>query len=187
MEKYLRISSYIRKPFLIYDFATAPLWISLYVRKIFFPFFISVVTCRGTLVCGPPLWPPTWRSGSRIAVGRPRPPPGQGPGSWPPPASQTSPTVGWIRSPQQPGRPATAAGCSRHQIHVILVWIRIRIRGSMPLTNGSGSFYNKISFFLASWRSMMKIAGSGDPCLWLTDPDPDAAIFIIDLQEAKKN
>ncbi len=29
MGKYLRISSYIRKPFLIYDFATAPLWISL--------------------------------------------------------------------------------------------------------------------------------------------------------------
>ncbi len=28
--KYLRISSYIRKPFLIYDFATIPLWISLY-------------------------------------------------------------------------------------------------------------------------------------------------------------
>jgi hypothetical protein len=25
------------------------------------------------------------------------------------------------------------------QIHDILVWIRIRIRGSMPLTNGSGS------------------------------------------------
>ncbi len=31
-------SSYIRKPFLIYDFATAPLWISLYMRKIFFSF-----------------------------------------------------------------------------------------------------------------------------------------------------
>ncbi len=28
MGKYLRISSYIRNPFLIYDFATAPLWIS---------------------------------------------------------------------------------------------------------------------------------------------------------------
>ncbi len=43
MGKYLRISSYIRKPFLIYDFATAPLRISLYVYEenlIFF--FISV-------------------------------------------------------------------------------------------------------------------------------------------------
>ncbi len=36
MGKYLRISSCIRKPFLIYDFATAHLWISLYTRKIFF-------------------------------------------------------------------------------------------------------------------------------------------------------
>ncbi len=33
MGKYLRISSFIRKPFLIYDFATAPLWFSLYMRK----------------------------------------------------------------------------------------------------------------------------------------------------------
>ncbi len=40
MGKYFRSSSYIRKPFLIYDFATAPLWISLYMRKIFF--FLSV-------------------------------------------------------------------------------------------------------------------------------------------------
>ncbi len=38
MGKYFCISSYIRKPFLIYDFATAPLWISLYMRKIFFSF-----------------------------------------------------------------------------------------------------------------------------------------------------
>ncbi len=40
MGKYLRISSYIRKSFLIYDFAiaTAPLWISLYMRKILFCF-----------------------------------------------------------------------------------------------------------------------------------------------------
>ncbi len=37
--KYFRISSYIRKPFLIYDFATAPLWISLYMRKILFSFY----------------------------------------------------------------------------------------------------------------------------------------------------
>ncbi len=36
--KYLRISSYIRKPFLMYDFAPDPLWISLYIRKILFSF-----------------------------------------------------------------------------------------------------------------------------------------------------
>jgi hypothetical protein len=46
------------------------------------------------------------------------------------------------------------------RIHAILGWIRIRIRGSMPLTNGSGS-------------------GS-----WILDPDP--AIFVIDLQDANK-
>jgi hypothetical protein len=28
--------TYIRKPFLIYDFATAPLWIPLFIRKIWF-------------------------------------------------------------------------------------------------------------------------------------------------------
>ncbi len=31
--KYLRISSYIRKPFLIYDFAPDPIWISLYMGE----------------------------------------------------------------------------------------------------------------------------------------------------------
>jgi hypothetical protein len=47
MGKYLRISSYIRKPFLTYDFATAPLWISLYMRKIRFSFFqCSGIRCK---------------------------------------------------------------------------------------------------------------------------------------------
>jgi hypothetical protein len=30
---------FLRKPFLIYDFAPDPIWISLYMRKIFFPFY----------------------------------------------------------------------------------------------------------------------------------------------------
>ncbi len=38
MGKYLRISSYIKKSFLIYDFATAPLWVYLYMRKILFSY-----------------------------------------------------------------------------------------------------------------------------------------------------
>ncbi len=38
MAKYLRISSYIRKPFLIYDFTTNTICISLYMRKISFSF-----------------------------------------------------------------------------------------------------------------------------------------------------
>ncbi len=43
MVKYFRISLYIRKPFSIFDFATAPLRISLFMRQIFFV-FISVNT-----------------------------------------------------------------------------------------------------------------------------------------------
>ncbi len=34
MEKYFRIFSYIRKPFLIYDLATASLGVSLFMRNI---------------------------------------------------------------------------------------------------------------------------------------------------------
>ncbi len=51
MVKYLRISSYFRKPFLIYDFATAPFWISLHMRKILIFFFISVKTYRCLAAC----------------------------------------------------------------------------------------------------------------------------------------
>ncbi len=39
MGKYLHVSSYMRKPFLMYDIATAPLWISLHMRKILFLFY----------------------------------------------------------------------------------------------------------------------------------------------------
>jgi hypothetical protein len=47
------------------------------------------------------------------------------------------------------------------RIHDILVWIRIWIRGSMPLTNGCGS-------------GSVPVA------------DPDPAIFVIDCQDANK-
>jgi hypothetical protein len=40
-KKCVNISPYMRRPLVIYGFATAPLWISLYMRKIDF-FFISV-------------------------------------------------------------------------------------------------------------------------------------------------
>ncbi len=43
MGKYLRIFSYVWKPFLIYDFATAPLWISLYIWGKFDYLFIRAV------------------------------------------------------------------------------------------------------------------------------------------------
>ncbi len=41
--KYLRFSSWIRKPFFIYDFVNAPLWISLSMRKILYS-LLSVYT-----------------------------------------------------------------------------------------------------------------------------------------------
>ncbi len=42
MRKYLIIYC-IRRPLVIYDFASAPFWISLYMRNILFSFFISVL------------------------------------------------------------------------------------------------------------------------------------------------
>ncbi len=44
MGKYLRVSSYIRKPFLIHHFATAPFWISLYRGNFDYLFYQCVVT-----------------------------------------------------------------------------------------------------------------------------------------------
>ncbi len=48
MRKYLHISPYIRKPFLIYDFAIAPLWTSLYMRTFVFLFY----QCRDSICIG---------------------------------------------------------------------------------------------------------------------------------------
>ncbi len=49
MIEYLHISSYIWKPFFIYDFATNPIWISLYMRKNLFSFLS--VWLSATSVC----------------------------------------------------------------------------------------------------------------------------------------
>ena len=54
MVKYFRISSYIRKPFLIHDFATAPICISLYMRKILFSFYQCSYLSVSLLVTRPP-------------------------------------------------------------------------------------------------------------------------------------
>ena len=56
MTKYLRISSYIRKLFFIYDFSTAPIWISLYMRNIllsfcFFKFYGLHITKASFIYC----------------------------------------------------------------------------------------------------------------------------------------
>ncbi len=55
---HLSISSYIMKPFLIYDFATAPLWISLYMRKIWFSVLSVCHRHRGFLSSRPHWDPP---------------------------------------------------------------------------------------------------------------------------------
>ncbi len=44
LTKYFRIFSYIRKPFFIYDFATAPIWISLYILGQFNILFLFQVS-----------------------------------------------------------------------------------------------------------------------------------------------
>jgi hypothetical protein len=49
MVKYLRISSYIRKPLLLYDLAFEPIWISLCMRKSFFSFFSQGIIIAHTL------------------------------------------------------------------------------------------------------------------------------------------
>ncbi len=41
MRKFANISPYMTRPLVIYDFVTAPFWISLYMRKILF-YFLSV-------------------------------------------------------------------------------------------------------------------------------------------------
>ncbi len=43
--KYLSFSSYIRKPFLIYCFATAPFWIAYIWGKFYFLFYQCIVSC----------------------------------------------------------------------------------------------------------------------------------------------
>ncbi len=50
--------------------------------------------------------------------------------------------------------------------------------------------YTFFSNFLQCSGSMTFWGGSGswssDPCFWLMDPDPDPAIFVIDLQDVSK-
>ncbi len=72
MVKYLRISSYIRKPFLINDLATDPIWISLYVRKILFSFLSVYMHCQNLRpLLQPPRKPGSRRQPTSILQGRP--------------------------------------------------------------------------------------------------------------------
>ncbi len=73
--KYLRIPSYIRKPFLINDFATAPFWISSYMKKTIFSFLsvhLNVYDENVAFVCSPGLSRPRWGAARRRRTqGRP--------------------------------------------------------------------------------------------------------------------
>ncbi len=69
--KYLRISSYIRKLFLIYDFATAPLAISLYMRDIWFSFLsvyshLHLVMRESMSMRAVSIWWGWWNRGSSL-------------------------------------------------------------------------------------------------------------------------
>jgi hypothetical protein len=52
MMKYLRISSYIRKPFLIYDFAPDPIYSKFLIYEENFVFFFINVWLTFTSYCG---------------------------------------------------------------------------------------------------------------------------------------
>ncbi len=58
MRKFANISRYMERTLAIYDFATAPLWISLCMRKIFFS-FLSVYTVCYEVICSI-WWALTW-------------------------------------------------------------------------------------------------------------------------------
>ncbi len=75
MVNYLRISSYVTKPFLIYDFVTAPFWISLCMRKILISFLSVLPLGRGDVSDGVednPWRPRAARGGPGPSLGQPK-------------------------------------------------------------------------------------------------------------------
>ncbi len=80
-----------------------------------------------------------------------------------PPSCRWRPSAGW---------PAGSAGPRAHDCSWRFVFFLYKIRDK-----------NKCCGSIPSWCG----SGSGYPCLWLMDPDPDPAIFIIALQDARKN
>jgi hypothetical protein len=68
MTKYLRISLIIRTPFLTYDFATAPFWISLYMYEENLIFFFYQCTVPLMQVRGRASWPHNWPGPVRSAL-----------------------------------------------------------------------------------------------------------------------
>ncbi len=70
MRKCENISPYMRRPLVICDFATAPLWISLFMRKIGFSFLSVYVPLAGPAAEGRPL--PRDGGEPRVPLTRPR-------------------------------------------------------------------------------------------------------------------
>ncbi len=64
-EKSLCISLYIRKPFLRYEFAPDPIWISLYMRKILFSYLsVHPIHCENWSVTGSLKDTSNWQTGN---------------------------------------------------------------------------------------------------------------------------
>ena len=101
MRKYLRISSYIWKPFLIYEFALDPIWIS--VREILFS-FLSVQLKQGSPLFGhsPCFLEACYirvACGRRCGAWRPSPTPASCPSVTSAPAPATAPATATAPAP----------------------------------------------------------------------------------------
>ncbi len=86
--------------------------------------------------------------------------------------------IGWRMSRTLP--PPSDSVCFQPVVHGLSTlkqcpaWDRGKAREHWRRNHCSGS----MTFWCGS--------GSADPCLWLMDPDPNPAILIVDLQDAKK-
>ncbi len=68
---------------------------------------------------------------------------------------------------------------------LVLLWCNRQVgTGTVSLSNSIKQSRIQCCGFMAFWCGSG--SGSADPCLWLMDPDPDPAIFVIDLQDANK-
>ncbi len=68
-------------------------------------------------------------------------------------------------------------------VQLVTKWIERNIRIKKFVRQISQDSLGIIKKFMkCSWYG----SGSADPCLWLMDPDPDPAMFVIDIQDGNK-
>jgi hypothetical protein len=68
-------------------------------------------------------------------------------------------------------------------LRLLFDFLSLKIDGNVPLnSNLKKNFFKKISFLLASWRSVMKIAGSGSISQRHGSADPDPHQNVMDPQ-----